>query len=185
MKVTSLINVRLRKSLTTEGPHQLAMTHTYLKPLFSMRVPLARLKPCPPASKGVKCQTSASLSWERAAEKALSVFNPSLQAIPPRTHHGAAELMQPRPRGLIAAQSQSTLQPQWRLPLVFGSLRNTTPETKATGVYGYPEGVSRQREKFRGHITLRAAKQHTFHLPGSAVSAAWAAKPVSQCRRNT
>ena len=182
--MTNFINGRLRKSLATEGPHQLAMTHTYLKPLFSMRVPLARLKPCAPASKGVKCQTSAWLSWERAAEKALSVFNPSLQAIPPRTHHGAAELMQPRPRGLIAAQSQSTLQPQWRLPLVFGSLRNTTPETKATGVYGYPEGVSRQREKFLGHITLRAAKQHTFHLPGSALSAARAAKPVSQCRRN-
>ena len=53
-----------------------------------------------------------------AAHIGLIDFDRAVKAIPPRPHHGGAQLLQHGPCGLIASQSQQPLQPQCAHPML-------------------------------------------------------------------
>ena len=65
----------------------------------------------------VLCAASTHALFD-AAHIGLIDFDRAMKTIPPRPHHGSAQLLQHGPCGLIASQSQQPLQPQCAYPML-------------------------------------------------------------------
>ena len=97
------------------------------------------------------------------------------EPIPPWAHHGPAQLVQPRPGGLIAPQAQDLLQAQGAGPgLLIGHVPHRPEPRRQGGARAVEDGARRDRSLV---TAARALPQHRAHGPGAGVPAAWTDKP--------
>jgi SAM-dependent methyltransferase len=73
---------------------------------------------------------SAQLAVAAAAQKALIEFHDAAEQLSFRSHHGPAQLVQPRPCGLIGTEPEGVLQPPRRHPVL---LRGDEPDRGEPG----------------------------------------------------
>src|SRR6266699_4663841 len=100
----------------------------------------------------------------------------SRQTVPPRSHHRATQLVQPRPCCLVASQSKYPLQPQGAGPV----LLRRNPVHRAKPIH---QGLARVLEDrpccHRGLVaTFAALQQHRSHWPVSIALTTRAAKTL-------
>ena len=103
-------------------------------------------------------------------------LDPPAEAIAARTHHGATELVEPRPRRLVAAQAQRPLQPQGAHP---GLLVRDPPHRPKPRGQRRPRVLKDRAGGHRGLVgTGRALPPPAPHGPRLRRATAWAPKPV-------
>ena len=119
----------------------------------------------------------APLALFRAAHIGFVDFDRAAEAIPPRPHHRPAQLVQPRPGGLVAAEPEHPLQTESADAVL---LAGNEPHGHEPG----PERLARALEDRAGGergapATTAAAQQLIRHHPRLAAHAAvWADEPV-------
>ena len=110
------------------------------------------------------------------AQVGLIHLHTAAEAVPSWSHHSAAQLVQPTPGRLVAAQSQHTLQPQGAGPVLLAGHPPHGPK---------PQGQRFARvleDRARRHRSLPAAAcalpQHFANWPRLVVFTPWAAEPL-------
>src|SRR2546428_10359796 len=93
---------------------------------------------CSDGNQGLFADVATSPTGLAAANERFVYFHRAGQAVPAGPHHGAAELVEPRPGGAVAAEPQDTLQAQRAGPGLLADHPPDRAEPTASAACGCP-----------------------------------------------